>query len=140
MDGRRSRARRQIDAANGIAITGAVQTDAVLDSGGSGGPPIDVDGRVPGIPTRIANEGGRNEGVGSAARAATSGRHREADACGPATSSPPPPTLAGRRPGERIRVEARREGRGVSAEVVLGPAGRRPAQAVTSRMAPVRMS
>lgn len=58
--------RRQIEAPNGFAIVGAIQTDAALNPGNSGGPLLDLSGRVVGVATQIATEGGRNEGVGFA--------------------------------------------------------------------------
>jgi putative serine protease PepD len=58
--------RRQIDAPNGFAITGVIQTDAALNPGNSGGPLLDLTGRVVGVATQIATEGGRNEGIGFA--------------------------------------------------------------------------
>ncbi len=58
--------RRQINAPNGFAITGVVQTDAALNPGNSGGPLLDLSGRVIGVATQIASEGGRNEGIGFA--------------------------------------------------------------------------
>ena len=58
--------RRQIDSPNGFAITGVIQTDAALNPGNSGGPLLDLQGRVVGVATQIATEGGRNEGIGFA--------------------------------------------------------------------------
>ena len=58
--------RRQIDSPNGFAITGVIQTDAALNPGNSGGPLLDLSGRVVGVATQIATEGGRNEGIGFA--------------------------------------------------------------------------
>ncbi len=58
--------RRQIDSPNGFAITGVIQTDAALNPGSSGGPLLDLSGRVVGVATQIATEGGRNEGIGFA--------------------------------------------------------------------------
>ena len=58
--------RRQIDSPNGFAITGVIQTDAALNPGNSGGPILDTSGRVVGVATQIASEGGRNEGIGFA--------------------------------------------------------------------------
>ncbi len=58
--------RRQIDSPNGFAITGVIQTDAALNPGNSGGPVLDLSGRVIGVATQIATEGGRNEGIGFA--------------------------------------------------------------------------
>lgn len=159
---------RQIEAPNGFAITGAIQTDAALNPGNSGGPLLDMGGRVLGVATQIATEGGRNEGVGFAVPADVAGPAVEAIvatgradlpylgivgrgagegvllaeviAGGPAasaglragdlltavagrrvvSSAGVADALAGRRPGDRVRVEARREGSGISAEVALG--------------------
>jgi S1-C subfamily serine protease len=58
--------RRQIDSPNGFAITGTIQTDAALNPGNSGGPLLDMSGRVVGVATQIATESGRNEGIGFA--------------------------------------------------------------------------
>jgi putative serine protease PepD len=62
--------RRQIDAPNGFAITGVLQTDAALNPGNSGGPLLDISGRVIGVSTQIATDDGRNEGIGFAVPAA----------------------------------------------------------------------
>ena len=62
--------RRQIDSPNGFAITGVIQTDAALNPGNSGGPLLDMQGRVVGMATQIATESGRNEGIGFAVPAA----------------------------------------------------------------------
>jgi S1-C subfamily serine protease len=66
--------RRQIEAPNGFAITGVIQTDAALNPGNSGGPLLDLSGRVIGVATQIATEGGRNEGIGFAVPAAVAWR------------------------------------------------------------------
>jgi putative serine protease PepD len=66
--------RRQIDSPNGFAITGVIQTDAALNPGNSGGPLLDMSGRVIGIATQIATDNGRNEGIGFAVPAATARR------------------------------------------------------------------
>ena len=58
--------RRQIDSPNGFAITGTIQTDAALNPGNSGGPLLDMSGRVVGVATQIATDSGRNEGIGFA--------------------------------------------------------------------------
>jgi len=58
--------RRQIDSPNGFAIHGVIQTDAALNPGNSGGPLLDMDGRVVGMATQIATETGANEGIGFA--------------------------------------------------------------------------
>lgn len=69
--------RRQIDSPNGFAITGTIQTDAALNPGNSGGPLLDMSGRVIGVATQIATESGRNEGIGFAVPAAVA--HRTVD-------------------------------------------------------------
>ncbi|HTI33155.1 MAG TPA: trypsin-like peptidase domain-containing protein [Miltoncostaea sp.] len=58
--------RRQIDSPNGFAIQGVIQTDAALNPGNSGGPLLDMDGRVIGMATQIATDSGANEGIGFA--------------------------------------------------------------------------
>ncbi len=59
---------RPIDAPNGYTIDGAVQTDAAISSGNSGGPLIDANGSVIGINSQVASSGGGNfaQGVGFA--------------------------------------------------------------------------
>ena len=58
---------REIQAPNGFSIPGAVQTDAAINPGNSGGPLLDADGRVIGVNSQIASEGGGgNTGVGFA--------------------------------------------------------------------------
>jgi putative serine protease PepD len=58
---------REIDAPNGFSIPGAVQTDAAINPGNSGGPLLDAAGRVIGVNSQIASQGGGgNTGVGFA--------------------------------------------------------------------------
>jgi S1-C subfamily serine protease len=59
---------RPIDAPNGYTIDGAVQSDAAINSGNSGGPLLDSRGTVIGVNAQIASESGGFEGVGFAVR------------------------------------------------------------------------
>jgi putative serine protease PepD len=67
---------RQLQAPDGAAIDGAIQTDAALNPGNSGGPLLDADGRVIGVNSQIQTgssngaEGG-NVGIGFAIPANT---------------------------------------------------------------------
>ena len=57
---------REIRAPNGFTIDGAVQTDAALNGGSSGGPLLDSQGRVVGVAAQIESRTGGNVGVGYA--------------------------------------------------------------------------
>jgi putative serine protease PepD len=68
---------REIQAPDGTPITGAIQTDAALNPGNSGGPLLDGNGQVIGVNSQIASSGngaggtGGNVGIGFAIPAKT---------------------------------------------------------------------
>src|SRR5215210_582970 len=71
---------RDLQAPNGATISGAIQTDAALNPGNSGGPLLDGDGKVIGVNAQIATggtEGGGNVGIGFAIPSATVGQFVE---------------------------------------------------------------
>jgi putative serine protease PepD len=110
---------RTISAPDGAKITGAIQTDAALNPGNSGGPLLDEEGRVVGVNSQIASDAARvggsqpgSTGVGFAISSDTVAQAVKTIEAGNGVSS----SAAGRRSvqGENERVEGRSvEGGGV---------------------------
>jgi putative serine protease PepD len=57
---------RRITAPNGFAIENAIQTDAAINQGNSGGPLLNADAEVVGVNSQIETETGGNVGIGFA--------------------------------------------------------------------------
>ncbi|HET9322569.1 MAG TPA: trypsin-like peptidase domain-containing protein [Gaiellaceae bacterium] len=57
---------REIQSPNGFTIENAVQTDAALNHGNSGGPVLDTQGRVVGVAAQIRSDTGGSDGIGYA--------------------------------------------------------------------------
>ncbi|HEX2293330.1 MAG TPA: trypsin-like peptidase domain-containing protein [Gaiellaceae bacterium] len=65
---------REIESPNGFRIENAVQTDAALNQGNSGGPVLDTQGRVVGVAAQIRSNSGGSDGIGYAVPADTAKR------------------------------------------------------------------
>jgi putative serine protease PepD len=65
---------RSIQAPNQYTITNAIQTDAAINQGNSGGPLLDANGHVLGLNDQIDTNSGSSAGVGFAVSSNTAGR------------------------------------------------------------------
>jgi S1-C subfamily serine protease len=64
---------RQMTAPNRFTITNSIQTDAAINHGNSGGPLLNVQGKVIGVNSQIESDSGGNDGVGFAIPSSTVG-------------------------------------------------------------------
>ncbi len=62
---------REMSSPNGFTIDDAIQTDAAINHGNSGGPLLDAQGRVIGVNAQIQSRSGGSDGVGFAIPSAT---------------------------------------------------------------------
>ena len=69
---------RQITAPNNFTIDNAIQTDAAINHGNSGGPLLDLNGKVIGVNSQIESDSGGNDGIGFAVPSDTVGKIADA--------------------------------------------------------------
>ena len=62
---------RQMTSPNNFTISDAIQTDAAINHGNSGGPLLDADAKVIGVNAQIESDSGGNDGVGFAIPSST---------------------------------------------------------------------
>jgi putative serine protease PepD len=62
---------REMQSPNGFSINDSIQTDAAINHGNSGGPLLDLEGKVVGVNAQIESDSGGNDGVGFAIPSST---------------------------------------------------------------------